>query len=65
MDAARQGQALRGIMPHTVAEAECIIKENCHIKVNKVATMLDVSHGSTHHIIHDIVVPQSVCKGGA
>jgi glutamate/tyrosine decarboxylase-like PLP-dependent enzyme len=29
--------------------------ENCHVTVNKVAAMLEVSHGSPHQIIHDML----------
>jgi hypothetical protein len=32
-----------------------VILENYHVTVNKVAAILDVSHGSPHHIIHDVL----------
>jgi hypothetical protein len=32
-------------------KAKSILREN--VSVNKVADMLDISHGSAHHIIHE------------
>jgi hypothetical protein len=31
------------------------VKENCHVTVNGTAARLDVSQGSAHHIIHDVL----------
>jgi len=45
-DCPRSGQA------HPVA-VEAIVKENRRITVNELATHLDMSHGSPHHIVHD------------
>jgi hypothetical protein len=48
-------------MPQAVGEAECVVKENCHVKVNEVAAILGMNHGSVHHIIHDVL---QFCKVG-
>jgi hypothetical protein len=31
------------------------IKENCQVKVNEVVAMLDISHDSACHIIHNML----------
>jgi len=47
-------------MPHATAEVECIIRENHHVKVNDVVAMLNISHGSAHHTIHEVLQFQHV-----
>jgi hypothetical protein len=43
-------------MPHATAEVvECIILENHHVKVNDVVAKLDISYGSAHHTIHEVL----------
>jgi hypothetical protein len=42
-------------MSQVIAEAERVIRENCHLKVNEVVAMLDISYGSAYHFIHDIL----------
>jgi hypothetical protein len=42
-------------MPQAIAEAECVIRENYHVKVNEMAAMLGMNHGSAQHIIHDVL----------
>jgi len=31
------------------------VKENCRVTVNEIVTHLDMSHGSAHHIVHDVL----------
>jgi Mn-dependent DtxR family transcriptional regulator len=42
-------------MLQAIAEAEHVIRDNRRIKVNEVAAMLDVSQGSAHHTIDDML----------
>jgi len=37
------------------AAIEAIVKANRRITVNEIAAHLDMSHGSAHHIIHDVL----------
>jgi hypothetical protein len=46
--------ATRIITLQAAVEAEHIVRENCHIKTNKVATMFGFRDGSAAHIIHDV-----------
>ena len=41
--------------PEVIAAVEAIVKENCHITVHEIAAHLDMSHGSAHHIVHDVL----------
>jgi hypothetical protein len=38
-----------------IAANEAIVKENHRITVNEIATHLDMSHGSAHHIVCDVL----------
>ena len=49
------GQAHRVVTPEVIAAVEVIVKENHRITVYEVTTHLDMVHGSTHHIFHDVV----------
>ena len=51
-DSLRPCQARRVVTPEAV---EAIMKENCCVTVNKIAACLDMSHGSAHHIVHDVL----------
>jgi len=42
-------------MPHATAEVEGIILENHHVKVNDMVAKLDISYGSAHHTIHEVL----------
>jgi len=53
-DSLRPGQAHRVVTPEGIAAVEAIVKENRGVTVNEIATHLDMSHGSAHHIVHDI-----------
>jgi predicted transcriptional regulator len=43
------------VPPQAIAAVEAILKENRHVTVNEIAEHLDMSHGSTHHIVHDFL----------
>jgi hypothetical protein len=49
------GQAHRVVTPETIAAVEAIVKENRRVTVNETAAHLDMSHGSAHHIVHDVL----------
>jgi UV DNA damage repair endonuclease len=51
----RPGQAHQVMTPEAIAAVEAILKENRHITVNEIATHLDMSHGSAHHIVHYVL----------
>ena len=51
----RPGQAHRVVTPDAVAAVEAIVKENNRVAVNEIAAHLDMSHGSAHHIVHDVL----------
>jgi len=43
------------VTPEAIAAVEAIVKENCCVTVNEIAVHLDKSHGSAHHIVHDVL----------
>jgi predicted transcriptional regulator len=43
------------VTPENTATVEAIVKENRRITVNEVASHLGMSHGSAHHIVHDVL----------
>jgi len=54
-DSPRPGQAHRLVTPEAIAAGEAILKENHRVTVHEIATHLDMSHGSAHHIVHDVL----------
>jgi transposase len=54
-DSPRPGQAHRVVTPDAIAAVEAIVKENRRLTVNEIASHLDMSHGSAHHIVHDVL----------
>jgi len=54
-DSPRPGQAHRVMTPEDFAAVEAIVKENRHVTVNEIASHMDISHGSAHHIVHDVL----------
>jgi len=54
-DSPRPGQAHPVVTPETIAAVEAIVKENRRVTVNEIAARLDMSHGSAHHIVHDVL----------
>ena len=55
IDALCPGQALRVVTPESTAVVEAIVMENCHVTVDEIATNLNISQGSAHHMIHDVL----------
>ena len=55
-DAPRPGQAHRVVTSEAIAAVEDIVKENLLVTVNEIAAHLDMSHGSAHHIVHEVTV---------
>ena len=54
-DAPRPRQAHRVVTTEATAAAEAIVTENRSGTVNETAAHLDTSHGSAHHIVHDVL----------
>jgi len=54
-DSPRPGQAHRVVTPEAIAAVEAIVKENRRVTVHEIAARLDMSHGSAHHIVHDVL----------
>jgi hypothetical protein len=42
------------VTPEATAAVERTVMENRQVTVNDTAAPLDMSHGSAHHIIHDV-----------
>jgi hypothetical protein len=61
-DAPRPGQAHHIVTPESIAAAEAIVMDNRRVMVNEIAANLNISHGSAHHIIHDVL---KFCKVSA
>ena len=55
-DVRRPGQAHRVATPEAIAAIETIVKVSRSVTVNEIAAHLDMSHGSAHHIIHEVTV---------
>jgi hypothetical protein len=43
------------VTSEAIAAVEVIVKENRTVTVNEIATHMDKSNGSAHHIVHDIL----------
>jgi len=43
------------VTPEAIAVVEAIVKENRRVTVHEIAAHLDMSHGSAHHIVHDVL----------
>ena len=54
-DSPRPCQALRVVKPETIAAVEAIVKENRRVTVNEIAAHLDMSHGSAHYIVREVL----------
>jgi len=52
-DSPRPSQAHRVVTPEGIAAVEAIVKENHRETVKEIAAHLDMSLGSTYHIVHD------------
>lgn len=54
-DAPRPGQAQRVVTTQNIAAVEAIVMENHRVTLNDIAECLKISHGSAHHIVHDVL----------
>jgi len=54
-DSPRPGQAYRVVTPEAIAAVDAIVKENRRVTVHEIVAHLDMSHGSAHHIVHDVL----------
>lgn len=54
-DCSRPGQAHRVVTPESIATVERLVQGNRRLTVDDIATHLDISHGSAHHIISDVL----------
>jgi len=52
-DSPRPGQPHRAVTPEAIAAVEAIVEANRRVTVNEIAALLDMSHGSAHHIVRD------------
>jgi hypothetical protein len=43
------------VTPEDIAAVEAIVMENRFVTVHEIAAHLDMSHGSAHHIFHDVL----------
>jgi hypothetical protein len=43
------------VIPEAVAAIEAIVKENRRVTVNEISTHPDMSHGTAHHVSHDVL----------
>lgn len=60
-DAPRPGQTNKVVTAAAIARVESLIKENRRLTVEEISTLTSLSHGSTHHIIHDLLKFRKVC----
>jgi len=51
----RPGQAHRVVTPEAIAAVEAIVKENRRVTVHEIAAHLDMSHGSVHHNVYNVL----------
>ena len=54
-DALCLGQAHHVVTPESTAAVEAIEMENHRVTVDEIAANLNISHGSAHHVIHDVL----------
>jgi hypothetical protein len=54
-DSPRPGQTHRVVTPEAFAAVEAIVKDNRRVTVHEIAPHLDMSDGSAHHIVHDVL----------
>ena len=52
-DSPQHSQAHPVVTPEANAAVEGIVKVNRRVTVNEIAAHLHMSHGSTHHTVHD------------
>ena len=49
------GQAHCFVISESTAAVEAIVMENRCVTVDEIAVNLNISHGSAHHMIHDVL----------
>ena len=54
-DSPRPGQAHRVVTPEATAVVEAIVKENRRVTVHEIAAHLDMSDGSAHSIVREVL----------
>ncbi|XP_035210087.1 protein GVQW3-like [Stegodyphus dumicola] len=54
-DAPRPGKARRVVTPETISAVEAIVLENRRVTIDEIAACVHMSHGSAHHIVHDVL----------
>ena len=60
-DSPRPGPAFTAVTEDNIAAVENVVWENRRVTVKEVASVLDISVGSAHHIIHDELKFRKVC----
>jgi len=43
------------VTPESIAAVDATVKENRRVTVHEIAAHLGMSHGSAHHIVHDVL----------
>jgi len=43
------------VASEAIVAVEGIVKENRRVTLNEIAAHLDMSHGSAHHTVHDVL----------
>ena len=54
-DTARSVQTHTAKTPEMVVGVERMLRENCRISLDEVVSELNISHDSSHHIIHNVL----------
>ena len=54
-DSPQPGQAHHVVTPEAIAAVEPIVKDNRRVTVHEIAAHMDMSDGSAHHIVHDVL----------
>jgi len=62
-DSPRPGPAFTAVSEDNIAALENVIRENRRVTFKEVASLLDISVGSAHHMIHDELKIRRVCAG--
>ena len=60
-DSPRSGPEFTAVTEDNIAAVENVIRENRRVTVKEVASLLDISVGSAHDIIHDELKFRKVC----
>jgi hypothetical protein len=59
----RPGRPHTAYIPETVKHGEGVTRENCHVTTDDVASELGISHGSAHHIVHEVLQCHKCVQG--